>query len=237
MRARLPAATGAHEGRTQKGHRVTAVPAACSGLSHPPSRYALRRPAARGVAAMIPHQTAMGGADRGHRRSAISRVLKVPSMADATIARGGPYIRYCGPVGELAEVFGAATAAALIDAFGGLNLYIPAQPENDSPLCHAVGEKAAEWLAECYGGERVDIPTGHFRKIEDRTRSIASLAAQGLSAPKIARQLGLCRRTVYRHLAAARRAALLTTESPARKVGTKLATRPYTRTRAVRGAP
>ena len=92
---------------------------------------------------------------------------------------------------EIADLIGDAAALRLVAAFGGLRIYIPAQPKPDQALWQAVGESAAHLLAERYGSAEVEIPSGAAL----RSKKIAILAAR-CSGRQIARDIGATERYV-----------------------------------------
>jgi hypothetical protein len=99
---------------------------------------------------------------------------------------------------NIAKVIGAGATARLISIFGGVRVYIAKNPAPSDPLVQVIGSEAAAMLASIFGGERVWFPNdaGH----ETRMR-IARMRRRGSSISRIARELRVSERYVYKVLA------------------------------------
>ena len=99
---------------------------------------------------------------------------------------------------NVAKVIGAGAAARLIARFGGRRVYIAKRPGADDALARLIGYPAAVKLGAIFGGERMWLPNdaGHAT----RTR-VAQLRRSGISVSRIAGELGLSERHVYKVLA------------------------------------
>jgi len=101
-------------------------------------------------------------------------------------------------VENIARVIGAGATARLISAFGGGRVYIAKHPGAGDALARVIGSEAASRLGELFGGERIWFPNdaGHHTR-----RRIALLRQRGSSVSRIARELRLSERYVYKVLA------------------------------------
>lgn len=77
------------------------------------------------------------------------------SAADTTIES-----RYLpGILQDLAELIGLAATLRLVEAYGGVRLYVPKRFDPDHPIVKLIGHALAVLLVEAYGGEdHFDIP-------------------------------------------------------------------------------
>ncbi len=99
---------------------------------------------------------------------------------------------------NIAKVIGAGAAARLIASFGGSRVYIGQRPGPEDPVARAIGHAPALKLGAIFGGDRVWMPrdAGH-----ETRRRVARLRREGWSVARIARELRLCERHVYKVLA------------------------------------
>lgn len=85
----------------------------------------------------------------------------------------------------------------LAEAFGGRRLYVPAAPGPHHPITVAIGADLARKLGEAFHGVDIDIP------MLPRTRAeIRRLDALGWTRTRIARELRITERWVYKVLSA-----------------------------------
>ena len=111
--------------------------------------------------------------------------------------------RYAWLPGLLAEIAGLEAALALAEAKGGTRAYFPAFAKPDHWLTQCVGYEAAVKICDHFrvghaSGYRELIPLGPATSLAKRRRMIARLTGEGVSADKIARQLGVHERSVRR---------------------------------------
>jgi DNA-binding transcriptional regulator LsrR (DeoR family) len=99
---------------------------------------------------------------------------------------------------NFARLIGAGATARLMHAFGGRRLYIRANPRPDDPIASAIGQAGAERLASVFGGERVWLPRDSAQVTREQ---IAAMRRRGTSVSRIAAQLGISDRYVYKVLA------------------------------------
>ena len=85
---------------------------------------------------------------------------------------------------QIREAIGDAAALKLIEARGGTTVFVPGEPRDGQILTEIVGLDAARELASRWGKEYLMVPLA----IEWR---IDMLLADGLSAPEVARRLGI----------------------------------------------
>jgi hypothetical protein len=101
-------------------------------------------------------------------------------------------------VENIARVIGAGATARLISTFGGGRVYIAKSPSPSDAVARVIGDEAAGRLGAIFGGERVWFPNdaGHCTR-----RSISLMRRRGSSVARIARELRLSERYVYKVLA------------------------------------
>ncbi len=105
---------------------------------------------------------------------------------------------------ELYEIIGYDRLIALLDQWGGRNLYVPTSyPSENHPLIKCVGRKAAEDLSWRYGGDALTVPTKTMIDRVVRNRNILKDRSQGETILTIARKYKLSQRSVYAILAKA----------------------------------
>ena len=80
-------------------------------------------------------------------------------------------------------------------------MYVARRRRSDDTLARVIGGEAADLLAEVFGGERFCFPTGAGQSTR---RRVASMRKRGFSVARIARELRLSERHVYKVLAALR---------------------------------
>ncbi len=101
-------------------------------------------------------------------------------------------------VENIARVIGAGATARLISTFGGGRVYIAKNPGPADALARVIGGDAAAMLGAIFGGERIWFPNdaGHLTR-----RRISLLRRRGSSVARIARQVRVSERYVYKVLA------------------------------------
>ncbi len=101
-------------------------------------------------------------------------------------------------VENIARVIGAGATARLISTFGGGRVYIAQTPGPSDAVARVIGDEAAGMLGAIFGGERIWLPNdaGHLTR-----RRISLMRRRGSSIPRIARELRLSERYVYKVLA------------------------------------
>jgi hypothetical protein len=101
-------------------------------------------------------------------------------------------------VENIARVIGAGATARLISTFGGGRVYIAKNPGPSDALARVIGGEAAGMLAAIFGGERIWFPNDAGQVTR---RQISLLRRRGSSISRIARELRLSERYVYKVLA------------------------------------
>jgi len=101
-------------------------------------------------------------------------------------------------VENIARVIGAGATARLISTFGGGRVYIAKNPGPSDAVARVIGDEAAGILGAIFGGERIWLPNdaGHVTR-----RRISLMRRRGSSISRIARELRLSERYVYKVLA------------------------------------
>lgn len=134
----------------------------------------------------------------------VGRHLSSPDVARLTGRRvfRHRHLRRTATLDQLIELLGETIALNLVDALGGTRVFIPQNPDAQSPLAVKLGLDTARKLAEVLGGERVELP-----KPAARRARILELRQAGLTVDTIALELGCTRRRVFQVLAEARATA------------------------------
>jgi hypothetical protein len=101
-----------------------------------------------------------------------------------------------GIVEDLGAVIGYTATAALVDWFGGGNLYVPFESTVDHPVARVIGEPAFKRLVKEWPGETLWLPLGYQREQDRRDRMIAVLLSQGLGSKEVASIAGMSERHV-----------------------------------------
>jgi hypothetical protein len=94
---------------------------------------------------------------------------------------------------EIAEVIGVEAACKLVEALGGLRIYVPNEVPADHEIALAIGGAAAARLASFYHGTSIVLPVSGSRK-----RRVYEMARSGRYTRKqIAKATGYSERHVY----------------------------------------
>lgn len=103
---------------------------------------------------------------------------------------------------EIVEVVGVEAALRLVEAWGGIRLYVPQQMPEDHLLVSTLGRAEADQLADRYGGETVQIPRCLHALRAVRNGRIRAERHDGASPALLALRYRLTERQVYSILAA-----------------------------------
>jgi hypothetical protein len=107
-----------------------------------------------------------------------------------------------GVLNEIADVIGVAGAISLAQKVGGTRIYIPGGITAQHWLVDAIGLGPAEKLCAKFSRSRIDIPLGPAGAMvaltRQRAETVRAMTDEGLSAPTIARRIGVSVRTVCR---------------------------------------
>ena len=108
-----------------------------------------------------------------------------------------------GVVGELAELLGVDKALALVEAYGGVQLYVPQTMTADHRLVKMIGPEAAGKLSDRYGGELIrSIPRCAAYVRSARDQEIRTRYTGGESAMALARAYAVTERQIWRIVSA-----------------------------------
>ncbi len=132
------------------------------------------------------------------------------NMSDAFTVSGAPPMAVVSPrphrrldpdapaVENIARVIGAGATARLISTFGGGRVYIAKNPGPSDAVARVIGGEAAGMLGAIFGGERIWFPNdaGHLTR-----RRISLMRQRGSSVARIAREVRVSERYVYKVLA------------------------------------
>lgn len=102
---------------------------------------------------------------------------------------------------DLLAVLGEAGLSQLVTAYGGQRLRVHSRPQPGSPLAKRLGPGLYAALQAAFRGEELDIPTLRYQEHQARRARVRALAAQGLTANRIAATEGLSLRRVREILA------------------------------------
>ena len=139
------------------------------------------------------------GSDRSFAGARISKFRLLPRLEDLPIPENiQPQDFWSETALEMADHIGAYATLCVMEAAGGGDLYIPADPALN-PFRGIIGDAKAATLSFVYGRERLPIPVGtmplaHAR----RQRLIASVRAGRISVVRAAGILGVARRHLSR---------------------------------------
>lgn len=97
---------------------------------------------------------------------------------------------------DISSVVGFSNAQTIALWYGGRNLFVPAKPEEGSPLVRIIGMDGAKRMAEEWGGELVAVPTMWAYEEQVRNRQIGGLIGRGHSTKEIAFNMGMSERRV-----------------------------------------
>lgn len=103
---------------------------------------------------------------------------------------------------EIAELVGVEPTLRLIEAWGGVRLYVPQQMPEDHLLVSTLGRAEADALAERYGGETLNVPRCLHAMRAVRNGHIRRDRSAGVSPALLALRYGLTERQVYAIVAA-----------------------------------
>ena len=95
----------------------------------------------------------------------------------------------------LVQLLGQGDALVLCREYGGMRLHVPKKVAADHDIARRIGVKAAQALADEFGGTAIDIPMGKAVDARRRTQFVMTSKA---SANFIARNLGITQRHVRR---------------------------------------
>ncbi len=104
---------------------------------------------------------------------------------------------------EIVEVVGVEAALRLVEAWGGIRLYVPQQMPEDHLLVSTLGRDESDELAKCYGGECIQVPRCLHALRAVRNCRMRRERAKGDSPALLALRYRLTERQVYSILAAA----------------------------------
>ena len=104
---------------------------------------------------------------------------------------------------ELSTRIGLPKVLVLVEHCGGVPLYVPKTAHAHTKLGKLIGVKAAQVLADHYGGQTITVAlnaTGdHAQHHAKRRQRIMELLAEGKSRTEVARILRTTDRTVRKH--------------------------------------
>lgn len=103
---------------------------------------------------------------------------------------------------EIVSAVGIEAALRLVDAWGGLRLYVPHYMTEDHSLVNLLGGDSADRLAAHFGGERIQVPRCLQALRAMRNARIRRARHDGATPAELALTHGLTERQIYAILAA-----------------------------------
>jgi Mor family transcriptional regulator len=102
-----------------------------------------------------------------------------------------------GVLKDIAALIGLPGTLRLVEAYGGVRLYVPKRIDAEHALAQLLGVESATQLAEVYGGElHFDIPRAVVATRAARDKSIRAERAAGSSHRALALQYRLSERQI-----------------------------------------
>ncbi|MBN2684596.1 MAG: hypothetical protein JXR40_04910 [Pontiellaceae bacterium] len=98
---------------------------------------------------------------------------------------------------ELERVIGLDATLALVDRWGGINLYIPQTVPEGHTLAEAIGKEEAEKLSRYFGGDHISMPKAEEYRRLKRDHEIYRKKKSGVKANVLAREYGLTQRHIW----------------------------------------
>lgn len=105
---------------------------------------------------------------------------------------------FTGILADIEEIIGTADTLKLAHDCGGTTVFIPKKPRAEMLLSQIIGLENVKKLSLALGQGEILIPMSFFRGIGLRRVRIAQLLDHGLTVQKIAQQIEVHERTVYR---------------------------------------
>lgn len=102
-----------------------------------------------------------------------------------------------GIVEDIGGVIGYTATCALVDWFGGANLYVPNEATDAHPIAQVIGMPAMRRLVQEWGGQTLWLQLGYQREQDRRDRFIAVLLGLGMTKKTIAAIAGMSERHVH----------------------------------------
>jgi hypothetical protein len=97
---------------------------------------------------------------------------------------------------ELAQWVSIKGLLALVESYGGTDIFVPAKPKIKSRLASVLSPEDFAALCSTFGGERVGVPRAHLLRTHVRARRVIALRASGKSASAVALVVGISMRRV-----------------------------------------
>lgn len=102
---------------------------------------------------------------------------------------------------EVVDVIGLEQALRLVDAFGGVRVYVPERMTPEHILVRVIGHNSAWQLASHFGGEQLSVPRCVSGLRSVRNAQIRRERQAGASPAQLALRYGMTERQVYSILA------------------------------------
>lgn len=97
---------------------------------------------------------------------------------------------------DIARVVGVQGVVKLVEAYGGVRLYVPQALDADHTLARLLGLPSAQSLAALLGGDCIDVPRCHRAAKRARDAALMRDAAMGMSQRDLARKYLMTERNV-----------------------------------------
>jgi Mor family transcriptional regulator len=106
--------------------------------------------------------------------------------------------QYLSPfLAELQEVIGLNNTLALVERWGGVQLYVPESIPDNHKIAQLIGKDSAEALARYCGRERLNIPLARDYKRARRNAEIYNRHKAGESVNDLALEYGIGARQLW----------------------------------------
>lgn len=102
---------------------------------------------------------------------------------------------------DLEQIIGLPSALKLVEAYGGVRLYVPKHVDETHSLSKLIGHSQAEKLVQVYAGDWIVMPRCEVILRKKRNAELFKMRAQGASARDLALAFALTERYVWSLLA------------------------------------
>lgn len=98
---------------------------------------------------------------------------------------------------ELIDALGLTATLSLVEAFGGVRIYIPQHLTDDHVLVTSIGRALADVLSSRFGGEQLNIPRCVHALRAVRNTKIRRERLSGASPARLALRYAITERQIY----------------------------------------
>lgn len=98
---------------------------------------------------------------------------------------------------DLEQLIGMEATLALVDLWGGVQLYIPVEIPEGHKIEEAIGSESAKHLARYFGGDHIAMPLAKEYRRRKRNSEIFRKKNEGATAHALAREYDMTQRNVW----------------------------------------